>query len=35
MSNCNLKRAQHGHWPTPTLPIGAAIRILNPRYGLV
>lgn len=30
MSNYNVKRAQHRNWPTPTLPIGAAIRILSP-----
>ena len=30
MSNYNLKRATHRDWPTPTLPIGSAIRILSP-----
>ena len=30
MSNYNLKRATHRNWPTPTLPIGSAIRILSP-----
>jgi len=25
MSNYGVKRAQHRHWPTPTLPIGSAI----------
>ena len=30
MSNYNLKRATHRAWPTPTLPIGSAIRVLSP-----
>ena len=30
MSNYNLKRAAHRDWPTPTLPIGSAIRVLSP-----
>ena len=30
MSNYNLKRATHRTWPTPTPPIGSAIRILSP-----
>ena len=30
MSNYNLKRATHRDWPTPTLPIGSAIRVLSP-----
>jgi hypothetical protein len=30
MSNYNLKRAAHRDWPTPTLPIGSAIHVLNP-----
>jgi len=30
MSNYNVKRATHRNWPTPALPIGQAIRILNP-----
>ena len=30
MSNYNLKRAAHRDWPTPTLPIGNAIRVLSP-----
>jgi hypothetical protein len=30
MSNYNVKRAAHRNWPTPTLPISSAIRILNP-----
>jgi hypothetical protein len=30
MSNYNVKRAAHRAWPTPTLPIGSAIRILSP-----
>ena len=30
MSSYNLKRAAHRDWPTPTLPIGSAIRVLSP-----
>ncbi len=30
MSNYNVKRAQHRNWPTPTQPIGNAVRILSP-----
>jgi hypothetical protein len=30
MSNYNVKRAQHRNWPTLTLPIGTAARILSP-----
>ena len=30
MSNYNVKRGPHRDWPTPTLPIRAAIRILSP-----
>lgn len=30
MSNYNVKRAQHRNWPTPTLPIGDAVRTLSP-----
>jgi Insertion element 4 transposase N-terminal/Transposase DDE domain len=30
MSNYNVKRATHRAWPTPTLPIVSAIRILSP-----
>ena len=30
MSNYHVKRAPHRNWPTPTLPIGASIHILNP-----
>jgi hypothetical protein len=30
MSNYNLKRATHRDWPTPTLPIRSAIRVLSP-----
>ena len=30
MSNYNVKRATHRNWPTPALPIGQAIRVLNP-----
>ena len=30
MSNYNLKRATHRAWPTPTLPIRSAIRVLSP-----
>ena len=30
MSNYNVKRAPHRNWPTPTVPIGASIRILIP-----
>jgi Insertion element 4 transposase N-terminal/Transposase DDE domain len=30
MSNYNLKRATHRAWPSPTRPIGNAVRILSP-----
>lgn len=30
MSNYHVKRSTHRHWPTPTLPIGSAVRILSP-----
>jgi hypothetical protein len=30
MSNYNVKRATHRSWPSPTMPTGAAIRIVNP-----
>lgn len=30
MSNYNLKRSRHRSWPSPTMPPGAAIRILSP-----
>jgi hypothetical protein len=35
MSNYNVKRATHRDathrdWPTPTLPIGSAVRIISP-----
>lgn len=30
MSSYNVKRASHRSWPTPTLPITSAIRILSP-----
>ena len=29
MSNYNVKRAIHRRWPTPTLPIGNAVRIIS------
>jgi hypothetical protein len=29
MSNYNVKRAIHRSWPTPTLPIGNAGRIIS------
>lgn len=30
MSNYNVKRAIHRSWPSPTMPAGAAVRILSP-----
>ncbi len=30
MSNYNVKRAAHRNWPTPTMPIGNAVRIIGP-----
>jgi len=30
MSNYNVKRAKHRSWPSPTMPTGAAIRIVSP-----
>jgi len=30
MSNYNVKRTQHRNWPTPSIPIESAIRVLSP-----
>ena len=30
MGKYNVKRATHRDWPTPSLPIGRAVRILSP-----